>query len=211
VNRRIGAFVVLALLLGRFGPSLALGQSAPPPRAAAQTATVVLAVDLRELTSLRDVSHVGDVLIRRIDRRQGRGPDDYDLAIRGSVAADWKSFLGGADDNRAPHVFTVAPGTYVIEKINIGAGPTTAGPGVDPQGQTPRFGSFVVRDGEVVNLGRLVVHMHWHEGYFAAKVEDNTAEARTALATGHPGLAARLQTRLIKIVPRFPYQMGGGR
>ncbi len=167
-------------------------------------------VDLRELTSLRDVPHVGGVFFNRIERRQNRVNDDYDLAIRGSVAADWKSIFGGSDDNRAPHVLAVEPGTYVIEKINIGSGPTTIGPGIDPQSHSPRFGSFVVRGGEVLNLGRLVVHMHWHEGYFDAKVEDNTDEARNALADGNQGLGARLQTRLLRVIPRFPFQVGGG-
>jgi hypothetical protein len=171
----------------------------------------VLAVDLRELTSLRDAGHVGDVFFQRLGRRESRRGDDYDIAIRGSVAADWKGVFGGVDDNRAPHAFTVEPGTYVIEKINIGAGPTTRGPGIDPQTRAPRFGSFAVREGEVINLGRLVVHMHWDEGYFYAKVEDNAAEARAALAAGHQALAARLQTRLLTVVPKFAFQMGSGR
>lgn len=128
-----------------------------------------------------------------------------------AALVDWKGVFGGVDDNRAPHAFTVEPGTCVIEKINIGAGPTTQGPGVDPQTQAPRFGSFAVREGEVLNLGRLVVHMHWHEGYFSAKVEDNAAEARNALAAGHQGQAARLQMRLLTVVPKFAFQMGSGR
>jgi hypothetical protein len=170
-----------------------------------------LAVDLRELTSLRDIPDVGDVFFRRSERRQNRANDDYDLAIRGSVASAWKAVFGVADANRAPHVFTVEPGTYIIEKINIGGGPTTIGPGIDAQTRTPRFGSFVVREGEVLNLGRLVVRMHWHEGYFDATVEDGTAEARSVLVGGYQGLATKLLTRLLKVTPRFPFQAGGGR
>lgn len=207
---RTSALAALILLLASLVPSLALAQSTERSREQARLATVVLAVDLRELTSIRDVGHVGDVFFRR----SGRRPDsanDYDLAIRGSVAADWKGVFGGSDDNRAPRVYAVAPGTYVIEKINIGSGPTTVGPGIDGQSRAPRFGSFVAREGEVLNLGRLIVHMHWHEGYFSAKVEDNAAEAKKVLAESHPGLAARLQTRMLSVVPSFPFTAGGGR
>lgn len=203
-TRRVGLFGALVLLLGLFGSSFAAGQQP------AKSATVVLAVDLRELTSIRDVSHIGDVLFRRLERRGGAAAD-YDLAIRGSVAADWKGLFGGSDDNRTPHAYAVEPGTYVIDKINIGSGPTTIGRGIDPQSQTYRFGGFVVREGEVLNLGRLVVHMHWHEGYFHAAVQDNTAEARTALAGSRQDLAGRLQTRLLKVVPKFAFQTDGGR
>lgn len=210
-GQRVSTFAAFVLLLSSLGSSLAVGQLAPNGRQAARSGTVILAVDLRELTSLRDVGHVGDVFFRRIERRQNRANDDYDLAIRGSVAADWKSVFGGSDDNRAAHVFAVEPGTYIIEKINIGSGPTTIGPGLDAQSKIPRFGSFMVRDGEVLNLGRLVVHMHWYEGYFYAKVEDNTAEARKALAGRNQRLVAGLQTQLLKVVPKFPFQVGGGR
>jgi hypothetical protein len=110
----------------------------------------------------------------------------------------------------APHIFTLEPGTYFIEKINIGGGPTTVGPGIDARSHTPRFGSFTVRPGEVLNLGRLVVHMHWHEGYFYAKIEDNAADAQRALAANQQ-LAPKLQTRLLTVVPRFLFQAGGGR
>ncbi|MGJ5208038.1 hypothetical protein [Bradyrhizobium sp. HKCCYLR20261] len=176
-----------------------------------EKAVVVLAADLRELTSLRDVDHVGDVFFRRVDRSQGRASDDYDLALRGAVAADWKRVFGRGDDNRAPRVFAVEPGTYYIEKINIGGGPTTRGPGLDPQTRTPRFGSFSIRAGEVINLGRLVVHMHWDKGFFSAKVEDNSADAVQALGASNPQAAARLRTRLMSVVPQFAFQSGGGR
>jgi hypothetical protein len=209
--QRVGVLPALVLLLSSFGSTLALGQSTASGHQPAQSAIVILAVDLRELTSLRDVPLVGDVLFRRTERRQNRANDDYDLAIRGSVASDWKSVFGGTDENRAPHVFAVEPGTYVIEKINIGSGPTTIGPSIDAQSHTPRFGSFVVQGGEVLNLGRLVVHMHWHEGYFDAAVEDNTAEARRALVGGNQGSAAKLQTRLLKVASKFSFQVGGGR
>jgi hypothetical protein len=207
--QRIGALTALVLLLNSFWSSLAFSQTAVG-RKPTQSATVVLAVDLRELTSLRDVPHGGEVFFNRIER-QRRANDDYDLAIRYSAAASWKSAFGGPDDNRAPHVFVVEPGTYAIEKINIGSNPTTIGPGIDPQSNAPRFGSFAVRGGEVLNLGRLVVHMHWHEGYFDASVEDNTDEARSVLTDSKQGLGARLQTRLLRVVPKFPFQMGAGR
>lgn len=210
-TQRFGVLPALVLLLISFGSSLALGQSTVSGHRPAQSAIVILAVDLRELTSLRDVPHVGDVFFRRTERRQNRANDDYDLAIRGSVASDWKRVFGASDENRAPHVFAIEPGTYIIEKINIGGGPTTIGPGIDAQSHTPRFGSFEVREGEVLNLGRLVVHMHWHEGYFDAAIEDNTAEARRALVGGNQGSAAKLQTRLLRVVPKFPFQTGGGR
>src|SRR5689334_20672075 len=71
-TRRVGLFGALVLLLGLFGSSFAAGQQP------AKSATVVLAVDLRELTSIRDVSHVGDVLFRRLERRGGAAAD-YDL------------------------------------------------------------------------------------------------------------------------------------
>jgi len=209
--QRVGVLPAIILLLSSLGSSLAIGQSSTSGHRPAQSAIIILAVDLRELTSLRDAPQVGDVFFRRTESRQNRANNDYDLAIRGSVASDWKSVFGGADENRAPHVFAVEPGTYVIEKINIGGGPTTIGPGIDAQSHTPRFGSFSVREGEVLNLGRLVVHMHWHEGYFNAAVEDNTAEAQRALVDGNQGSAAKLQTRLLKVAPKFPFQLGGGR
>jgi hypothetical protein len=205
---RAGALAVIALLSIFVAPP-ASAQSPSKQREPAQSATIMLAVDLRELTSLRDVGQVGEVFFVRSPR--GQNPkDQYDIAIRGSVAADWTAVFGGADDNRAPRVFTVQPGAYVLEKINIGSSPTTAGPGLDAQNK-PRFGSSVVRQGEVLNLGRLVVHMHWRDGYFSAKVEDNTADARKTLAARDPALAARLQTRLLAVIPRFLFQMGGGR
>jgi hypothetical protein len=211
-TKGLGALAALVLLLTPFGASPAPGQSPAlqAGRRALEKATVVLATDLRELTSLRDIATVGDVFFRRIDWYQGRASDDYDLAVRGSVSADWKSVLGGSDENRTPHIFTLEPGTYFIEKINIGGGPTTVGPGLDARSHTPRFGSFSVRPGEVLNLGRLVVHMHWHEGYFDAKIEDNAADAQRALAVNQQ-LAPKLQTRLLTVVSRFPFQAGGGR
>jgi hypothetical protein len=206
---RASALVTIGLLLTLLSPLPGWTQSSQKGQRPTQSATVVLAVDLRELTSLRDVSHVGDVFFLRSPNGRNNTKDRYDLAIRGSVSADWGAVFGGSDDNRAPHVFTVQPGTYVIEKINIGSGPTTIGSGGDAQNK-PRFGSFVVREGEVLNLGRLVVHMHWREGYFSAKVEDNSADVRKIFA-GKPALAARLQTRLLDVAPRFPFYVGGGR
>lgn len=62
-----GLLPALVLLLSSFGSSLALGQSATSGHQAAQSAIVILAVDLRELTSLRDVPYVGDVFFRRTE------------------------------------------------------------------------------------------------------------------------------------------------
>jgi hypothetical protein len=212
-SRRSASLIVALILLLPFAPTYAEERpaAARAPARSSENAIVVLAADLREQTSLRDLEQVGDVLFRRLDRMQGRADDDYDLAIRGSVAADWKRVFGRGDDNRAAQIFTVAPGTYVIDKINIGGGPTTRGPGLDPQSRTPRFGSFTVRPGEVVNLGRLVVHMHWHEGFFAAKVEDNSADVMQVLSQSNPQAAAKLRTRLMSVAPQFSFQPGGGR
>lgn len=206
--QRAGALAALALL-SSFGPGIAFSQTSTAARQPTQSTTVVLAVDLRELTSLRDLPQSGDVFLNRVDRRQRRANEEYDLAIRYSVGASWKSVFGGPDDNRAPHVLVVEPGTYVVEKINIGSNATTMGPGIGADSHTPRFGSFVVREGEVLNLGRLVVHMHWHEGYFDANVQDNTDEARNVLADSKQGLA-RLQTRLLSVVPKLPFELGPG-
>jgi hypothetical protein len=213
ITRRSGLLAAAILLLTAFGESPATAQSTgrKAGHGAVEKATVVLATDLRELTSMRDIAMVGDVFFRRIERSQGRANGDYDLAVSGSASADWKSVFGSADDNRAPHVFTLEPGTYIIEKINIGGGPTTSGPGLDEGSRAPRFGSFTVRPGEVLNLGRLVVHMHWDEGYFYAKVEDDSADAQQALAAANPQAAAKLQTRLLTVAPRFAFQTGGGR
>ncbi len=213
MSRRLAALILALVLCPPFAQTSAqqrLSAQRTPGRST-EKAVVVLAADLRELTSLRDLEHVGDVLFRRLDQAQVPSNDDYDLAVRGSVAADWKRVLGRGDDNRAPHVFTIEPGTYFIDKINIGGGPTTRGPGLDPQSRTPRFGSFTVRPGEVVNLGRLVVHMHWDQGIFTAKVEDNSADAAQAVSQSNPQVAAKLRTRLISVVPQFPFQRGGGR
>jgi len=176
------------------------------------TATVVVAVDLREPTSFRDLPQVGDVFFRKIDVRYAdRAKDDYDFGIQGSVAADWRATFGGADDNRAPHLFVVEPGTYAIEKINIGSGPTTIGSGYDPKSHKPQFGSFVVNAGECINLGQLVVRMHWNEGYFYAQVLNNAADVRRFLSESHPNLLSKLQTRILTVTPKFEFQQGGGR
>jgi hypothetical protein len=115
--KRVGALAAVVLLLGPFGSWFALGQTTGDRRQPAQSATIVLAVDLRELTSIRDVPHSGSVFFNRVEPRQSRANDDYDLAIRYTAAGSWKSVFGGSDDNRAPHVFVVEPGTYVIEGL----------------------------------------------------------------------------------------------
>jgi hypothetical protein len=52
---RVGAVAAIALIVGWFGTSLALGQSTAGARPPSQRATVILAVDMRELTSVRDI------------------------------------------------------------------------------------------------------------------------------------------------------------
>jgi hypothetical protein len=206
---RLTNLALFAVLLGFCAAPRAYGQTTGSPRAAGSSgekAAVIVAVDIRELTSLRDLSQVGDVFFRRVnDKYSTRADGDYDFGIEGSVAADWHALFAGQDDNRIPHVFEVEAGTYVIERIKIGSSATAIGPGYDTASHKPRFGMFAVQPGEVVNLGRLTVHMHWHEGYFAAQVTDNTADVRQFLAQSHPKLVSRLQTRLMKMTPRFPF------
>jgi hypothetical protein len=90
------------------------------------------------------------------------------LAFRAPSRPIGAQDLEVATKNRAPHLFNIEPGTYVIETIKIGSGAVTVGPGYDTASHNPRFGIFVARPGEIVNLGRLIVHMHWHEGFFDA-------------------------------------------
>jgi hypothetical protein len=176
-----------------------------------EKATVIVAVDLRELTSVRDAPHVGDVFFRRVDDKyQARANGPYDFGVQGSVAADWSATFGGRDENRAPHLFEIEPGTYVIERIKIGSGATTIGRGYDLTSHRQRFGIFVVRPGEIVNLGRLTVHMHWHQGFFDAQIKDNSDEVRRFLAESHPKLASKVQAKLLTVIPKFPFQAGGG-
>lgn len=79
--QRVGAITALFLLLSSFGSGVAFSQTTATSRRPTQTATVVLAVDIRELTSLRDVPHSGEVFFNRIERQQRRA-NEYDLAIR---------------------------------------------------------------------------------------------------------------------------------
>lgn len=167
---------------------------------------MIVTVDLREQTSLRDASQVGDVFFRRVDDRYPtRKSGDYDFGIQGSVGADWRALFAGRDDNRSPRLFEIEAGTYVIERIKIGSNAAAIGPGYDAASRKPRFGMFTVQSGDVVNLGQLTVHMHWHEGFFAAQVTDNTADVRQFVAHSHPKLASRLQTKLMKVNPRFAF------
>lgn len=175
-------------------------------------AIVVLTVDLREQTLIRDVPHVGDVFFRKFDETYPRrAKDDYDFGVVGSVAADWRATFGKADDNRAPRVFAIDPGTYVIEKIKIGSTATAIGPGYDPRRGRARFGSFTVRAGDIVNLGRLVIYMEWFDGYFAARIEDNSAAIHEFLSQTNPALDAAVQTTLLSVVPKIAFETGNGR
>jgi hypothetical protein len=65
-------------------------------------AVVVIAVDLREKTILRDnIRHVGSVFFRRVDNTYDRrAKNDYDFAIQYTVSADWKAVFGQRDENR---------------------------------------------------------------------------------------------------------------
>jgi hypothetical protein len=175
-------------------------------------AVVIFADDQREKTSLRDVPQVGDVLFRRVDDSYAARPDnEFDFGIVGSVAADWDATFGKRDRNRMPRAFAIAPGTYVIDMIRIGSNATTIGHGYDPATRTVRLGSFQVAAGEVVNLGRLVVHMYWFDGIFVSDVVDDSAEARGVLQGALAGLAPKLQTRLLRVVHVVPFVLGKAR
>ena len=208
------SLAVLALLLTVAGcgstkeraqvAALPADQAALPDKA-----IVVVAMDFREETWLRDVSYVGDVFFRKLDENYARrSKNDYDFGIEGSDIADWRSTFGGADTNRAPHIFVIAPGRYVIEKINFGSNASTAGPGFDAADNRVRFGEFTVAAGEVVNLGRLALLQHWWEGYFDARADDDSAEVQDFLAAKHPKLGAAVQTRLLTVVKRFRFTEG---
>jgi hypothetical protein len=170
-------------------------------------AIVILAADFREQTSFRDnISQSGNVFFRKLDETYQALPNDhYDFGIEYSVGADWRANLGSSDDNRAPHLFAIEPGKYVIEKITIGSSPKTIMPGYDPRADRANYGIFSVRSGEVVNLGRLVVHMHFYDGYFSAKVEEDADEVRQLLSKSHPTFEAKLQARSIQVNPQFAF------
>lgn len=176
-------------------------------------AIVILAADFREKTGLRDnIPHFGQIRFRRLDDGYAaRAAGDYDFGIEYALDADWASVFGRPDANRMPRTFQLAPGAYVIERINIGSGAGPTAPGYDPASKRVRYGGFAVRAGEVVNLGRLVVHMHWYRGVFTTAVEDNTGEVRQRLTEGPPSVAAALRTRLLEAAPQFPFVVGGAR
>ena len=213
-HRSLAMLALLFGLQGCGGPGAARQLASLPTDQAVlpDKAIVVVATDFREETWLRDVSYVGDVFFRKLDDNYPRrGKADYDFGIEGSDAADWRATFGGADENRAPHVFVIAPGRYVIEKINFGSNATTAGPGFDAARNRVRYGEFTVAAGEVVNLGRLALLQHWWEGYFDARADDDSAEVHDFLAAKYPKLAAAVETRLLTVVRRFAFQEGGGR
>jgi hypothetical protein len=210
--RHVPLVCVLASFLMACAPVPMFRQNALAPVTTGELkdkAVVVVAADLRELTSLRDMSQVGDVCFRKVDGQySSRAPNDFDFGIHGSVAADWRANFGSKDDNKAPQIFVIEPGTYVLEHIKIGANAVTAGPGYVPAGY--RFGGFSVRAGEVVNLGELVIHLRWRSGVFTAETIDNSVAVRELLATRDPGLEAKLETKLLPIAPSMPFRMGGG-
>lgn len=172
-----------------------------------KTAVVAIAVDLREKTSLRDnIPHFGSIFFRKIDSQYDtRRQNDYDFAIQYNLSASWKSVAGHRDENRTPRLFQIEPGTYVIERIDIGNGPTTYHPGYDSATNRISYGQFTVRAGDAVNLGRLVVHMHYYEGTFSLKVEDNTAELLQFMSESYPSTDTRIQLKLLTVAPTAPF------
>lgn len=212
--QKIAVFILIAGVAAcGTAPSGRRVAALPPDQGVPQDkAIVVLAVDFREETWLRDVSYVGDVFFRKLDDTYaGRAKTDYDFGIEGSDLADWRATFGGVDENRAPHLFAIEPGRYVIEKINFGSNVTTIGPGFDPTRNRVRFGEFTVAAGEVVNLGRLAILEHWFEGYFDARADDDTAEVHDFLAAKYRKLDAAIETRMLTVVQRFAFHDGGSR
>jgi hypothetical protein len=170
-----------------------------------QKAVVIIAADLREKTSLRDnIPHFGSMFFRKVDSAyDNRDKNDYDFAIQYSLAADWKATAGQRDENRSPRLFQLEPGDYVIERIDIGGGPTTVYRGYYTGSQRASFGRFTVSAGDVTNLGRLVVHMHYYERVFSLVVEDNTSEVSQYIAEHYPSLKMKLKTQQMDVIPRF--------
>lgn len=169
-------------------------------------AVVVLASDIRERTSLRpDLKHFGQVYFVRIDDSYlARGESSYDFGIEYSLASDWAA-LASEDENRLAKVFVIDPGTYVLEKVSIGSSPTTIGRGFNPQTGLVRYGGFQVQAGEVVDLGRLLVHMHFYSGYFSARVEENTTDAQRALGQVFPDLVTSMVSRPLEVAATMPF------
>jgi hypothetical protein len=123
------------------------------------------------------------------------------------IAADWKATAGQRDENRLPRLFRLEPGEYVIERIDIGGEPTTIYRGYYPGLQRASFGHFTVRAGDVSNLGRLVVHMHYYERAFSLVVEDNIADVSQYAAERYPQLKQQLRTQPMDVIARFPFSV----
>ncbi len=212
---RVALCVLCVTLLASCAAPLAVHQIQPSTVVESELkdkAIVIFAVDLRELTSLHDLPQVEDIYFRRVgEQYASQANSDYDFGIEEVAAADWRANFRDADESKAPHMFAVAPGTYVIEKINIGSGSTTAGPGYDVRASRANFGTFSVDVGEVVNLGRLIVRMRCDERYFYAQTDDNSDEVRRFLAERNPVFEPKLQTRLLAVEPKFKFQTSGGR
>jgi hypothetical protein len=174
-----------------------------------QKAIVVIAVDLREKTSLRDnIPHFGSMFFRKVDSGyDNRDKNDYDFAIQYSLSADWKATAGQLDENRSPRLFQLEPGDYVIERIDIGGGPTTVYRGYYTGSKRASFGHFTVGAGDVINLGRLVVHMHYYEKAFSLVVEDNTSEVSQYIAERYPSLKTKLKAQQMDVIARFPFSL----
>ena len=207
---RFLTLLTLVCLLTACAAPATFRQQAEPPRDALdlnRRALVVLAADLRQAGTeiFGDSGQMGDVYFRRLDAAfRDRPATDHDFGIEYALGADWAA-LAGPDENRAPKIFALRPGSYILHKINIGTWPTTPPGSFDPVSGEVYYGVFEVRAGEVINLGRLVVHMHFKQRYFAARVEDNTDEARQVLATAYPDLAPRMTTRPLRVAERMPF------
>src|SRR5687768_2179365 len=121
----LSLLVVLALA-GCETPKV-ISQPTALDTSAADKAVVILAVDFRERTSLRsNIAHMGKLYFRKVDAGYGtRPPNDFDFVVDYSLAASWRAIGSDRDENRVARILQINPGKYVIERIEIGAGPAT--------------------------------------------------------------------------------------
>jgi len=209
MNRLLrGAALALALSIAACATPPTYRQATVPSAGAPADgkAAVLIAVDFRETTSLRDgIPHMGRMYFRRIDGGYGERPNgDYDFGIEYSISADWAAVFGSPDRNREPRLFEIDEGVYVVERIEMGdGGLITPLKGYDPIAKRARYGTFTVRRGEVVDLGKVVVDMMWRRGLFGTSVEDNGTAAYDLVASR--GLSG-VQSRPITMAPMFPFK-----
>lgn len=161
-------------------------------------AVVILTTDFREVTSLRVIPTDGSVRFRRLDERYDPlEKDKADFAAEFSLAANWKGVAGQPDANRLPRVFQIDPGTYVIERISMGSNISSVPPGYMAAYDRVTMGSFSVKAGEVVHLGRLMVGLYWREGRLSLQVDNNIDQVKAHLQGPYAALLERMQTRLM--------------